>query len=405
MKILYLTSVAFDVFGGNNHLNESLIENLLLNNHEVTLIQSSYVNPDFAPEKIKNNKLFKFHSIVRKKIDKKRMFLRGFDEIIFYNKVISEIKKINKKNIIDIIYYQSSGLSFYVIPKLKKITKKKIVLNIQDLFPDSLQATGSRILKYMILFLRPIQIKIFKKIDHFVVISEDIKNKLVKYGLNHNNISVIYNWYNQKEIYPVKLENNLFVNKYQLTKDKFIIQYAGNLGFVIDYDVIINIAKKISNDSRFIIQIVGDGSNKEHLMNLINKNQLTNIEVLPIQNQSLVKDVYSYADICLISLKKNVIYHSVPSKAGLALACNTPILLVCDKDSLFAQKITNIKAGFVFSNQDILGIVEALKSCIDNSHPYQEMLVNSTLNAKKFFSSETNINMIIDIIANVYKQP
>ncbi|HOI46540.1 MAG TPA: glycosyltransferase family 4 protein [Bacilli bacterium] len=398
MNIIYITTVGFDTFGGNNHLNSALIEDFLKQGHKIHLIQSSYGDLNIVPEHLKNNNNFIFHSIRRGRINKRRLVLRAIDEIVYYNKVIKYASILVDY---DVIYYQSSGLSFYFVPKLLRKLKKNIVFNIQDLFPNSLQSTKKIFSKFLIKIIMPFQIRMYNMVSKVIVISNDIKNELLKYGIDEKKIHVVYNWYNEAEVYPIELEHNRFANKYKMVKNKFVVQYAGNLGYVIDYDFIINLAKKLRNDLTITIQIIGNGSNKDQLKKRLAKAKLNNVEMYPIQDQDIVRDVYSYGDLCFIPLKKGVIFHSVPSKASLALACSVPVLLICDESSDYAKLIIDNKVGFVTGNNNVDKAYQFIIGANRKSDDYYIYKLNSVIFAERLLSRKQNTQKIINIIENI----
>ena len=65
MKLLFITASGFDSFGGSNHLNIALIEDLLKKNHEVLLIQSQITNDSNIGIVIRQNKKFPTRPVIR----------------------------------------------------------------------------------------------------------------------------------------------------------------------------------------------------------------------------------------------------------------------------------------------------------------------------------------------------
>lgn len=396
MDILYITTEGFDTINANNHLNLSLIEDMLLTGYRVIMFQSRRTEFTVVPDRLQKYKDFSTIGVNRKNIPKKRMIARGVDEIRFFKNVLREIKISNIT--FDIIYYQSSGLSFYLLPKLKRISNKPIVMNIQDLFPNSVKSTGIKLLVPIIYLIDLLQKKTYKLVSKFVVISEDIFESLYRKGVPKNKIDVVYNWYDDEVIYPVKPSDNRFMKTYGLSEYRFVVQYAGNLGYVLDYDVFWKLSKRLADYKSIVIEIVGDGSNKDNLINICKSLNITNIEIYPIQPLDIVRDVYSYANICLIPLKKGVIFHSVPSKASVAMACSTPLLVACDQDSEFASNINSRKVGKSFSPDDVEGMAAYIIEQYSNKFLHLEYKKNALEYARTKLNRNVNTRKIINIL-------
>lgn len=395
MKLLFITASGFDSFGGSNHLNIALIEDLLKKNHEVLLIQSQITNDSNIPKVLLDYSNFSFYSIQKRSTNKRKMFRRGFAEIKYYKSII---KYLNSNMGFELAYVQSSGMVSYFIPKLKKKLNIPIIFNIQDLFPDSLNILRKKYLLPIMWFFRLTQKRVYNIVDNIIVISDDIKNQLIKRKVDGRKITIAYNWYNDEEIYPVNINENKFCTKFNLEKNKFIVQYAGNLGYVLDYDFIIKVASILKDQKNIVFQIIGEGSNKSYLVDLCEKHQLSNVEFFPIQPLNIVRDVYSFADLCFIPLKKGVIYHSVPSKASLCLACSTPVLLICDKESIYSNIIKDKKVGEVFSNEEYQNAANFILNLANKNVDINYYKNNTTIVAKNNFSRYINTAIIVDVL-------
>lgn len=398
MKVLYITTEDFSITNANNHLNLSLIEEILKLGNEVMLIQSKTDNVDNTPQLLKSYENFSSISVLRKKVNKNNLFKRWYEENTFYKRAIKEAKHIK----CDVVFYQSSRDSSSFVLRIKKTLKKPVLLNIQDIFPDSLVSTGAVKIKPIISYFENKQRKMYKKVDCITVLSQDMKNTLIKKGVDDKKIFIAYNWFEKDQIKEIGIQQNKFAKKYNLSKEKFIVQYAGNLGFVINYDVFIEVAKRLIDYKNIELQIVGNGSQEEKFKKTALENGLSNVKFFPMQPLELVSDVYSYCDVCLIPLKQGVIYHSVPSKASIVMACKRPIILSCgqsDYTNLFLEN--NIEYIFGCNEYEKIAnkIIELNKVGIDN-----EMVNRAYEYVNENFSQEKNTKLIIKLLENISKR-
>lgn len=78
---------------------------------------------------------------------------------------------------------------------------------------------------------------------------------------------------------------NRFVAKHNLSDKKFYVQYTGTVGFVLDYKMAIEVAKRLANYKDIVFQTIGMGSQREEFEKEVKKNNINNIISLPLETQ------------------------------------------------------------------------------------------------------------------------
>lgn len=361
MKILYFATTAF--FQKPNpsfHLMKSQIEDLLKFGHEIYYIGVEDVKLDkHIPDEFLQNDNFHYALIKRKKSSKKQFVKRYLKGIKYALSAYSYLRQ--WKDDCDVVFLQSSPTILYntLITRLI-MRRKKIVLNIQDMFPGSSIASGvmpQRWMQKVFYFLQKIA---YKHGDIIVGISEDMRNKLIEQGVPKEKTEVILNWFDDTSVREVSWEENRFVKKYNMCREKFYVQYAGTMGYVFDYKMVLDVANSIKEYDDIVIQMIGEGSQKESFIKEAIERNLTNIIFLPLEPQEMVSDVYSACSVCLIPLKHGIIGNSVPSKAGLLMACKRPIITSADSNSEYVKEINDNKIGIACSDDNPTSVVDAI---------------------------------------------
>lgn len=404
MKVLILMSGGFDTYGPSRHLYDSLIDDLLTAGNTVHLIEShSSGNDPDAPEKFIDNKLFSFETI-KVRMAKKNDFLKRYLYGVLYAFKARKPLKKNKKKQFNLVLVQSCPWAPFTVYFAKRILKIPVVWNIQDMFPGSSIASGVMKRRLMQKFFFAFHKIAYKNADYITVISEDMKKKVESQGVETQKIHVILNWFDDQTVHEVAWKENRFVAKFNLDSKIFYVQYAGTMGFVFNYMLIVKVAEKLIDHKDILFHMIGFGSQLNLFKEACKESNLTNIVFLPLQPQDMVSDVYSACSICLIPLKQGVIGNSVPSKVGLLMACKKPIITTADNDSIYNHMINDQKIGFAFSVDDIDGVCKSILKLKENRALRETMGQNAFNYGKELYSRKTNTAKYIGLFKSIVEE-
>lgn len=395
MIILYYASV--DFYSKPNpsyHLMTTMLEDILKAGHSVHLVGCKEKGLEkHIPDNLAANAQFSYELAEVKPVKKSHFVRRYLSGIMYAVKTRKFIKK--QKNKADIIFVQSSPTVLYNIRNARKYAgRAKVIYNIQDMFPGSSIASGVMKRRWMQKVFFALQKCAYKKADVITVISEDMKRKVEEQGVLSDKIKVIVNWFDNTSVQYIEWEENRFVKKNELDKQKFYVQYAGTMGYVFDYEMVLNVAKLLQEYADIEFQMIGAGSQKQDFMSRAEELKLDNIKFLPLEPQEMVSDVYSACSVCFIPLKKGVIGNSVPSKAGLLMACKKPIVSSVDENSDYFNMINENKFGYAVGTdkpEDAAGALlklyqdrELCKEYGENGYKYGHDLYSRDKNMKEY---------------------
>ena len=404
MKLLYIASV--DFYSKPNpsfHLMCAMIEDLLDYGVRVEFIGCAENGlRKHIPDNFLNHPLFHASLISVAKVKKSKFFKRYLNGIQYSIK----LKKYIKRYAIDcdVIFVQSSPTVVFTLRYAKKYSRRhNIIYNIQDMFPGSSIASGVMKRGWMQKIFYSIQKIAYRKADIITVISEDMKKRVCEQGVEQGKIHVIYNWFDDHAIREVFWEENRFVKKYNLDPFKFYVQYAGTMGYVFDYNIVLEVAERLSSYSKIEFQMIGEGSQKDTFMTDAKLRGLTNIKFYPLESQEMVSDVYSACTVCFIPLKKGVIGNSVPSKTGLLMACKRPIITSADIDSEYCTVINKYHLGIAVDASDYKAVVDAILALYNDRAIASWMGKNGFKYGQTLYSRKYNMDkylMLFDSMAD-----
>jgi glycosyltransferase involved in cell wall biosynthesis len=252
--------------------------------------------------------------------------LKYLVEYIYFSLlVIFKYFKIKKNKSYDYIFFSSPPL-FIFFPAffISLISKAKLITDIRDLWPDSV-VVANVITKNSIIYkmFKKLENLTYKKSDHIFTVSESMKDYISK---NNKNVTVIYNGISNEEIeFKKKLPRYSKNNK-----AKIDIYYAGNIGIMQDLKFILRaFNKKRELRDKFNLKLIGDGSKKKEIERYIEKNNLTNVELLgQFPKEKTLEILNKNADVLLINLLENELFEmAIPSKLFDYLLLNKPLLI------------------------------------------------------------------------------
>ncbi len=248
-----------------------------------------------------------------------------------------------KETDIDILAMGSTppinGLMF---KRIKKKLGCKVVYNLQDMFPDSLVTTGMTKQGSLLWKLgRKIEDITYRDADLIVALSEDFKRIVKSRGVPEEKVTVIRNWVDEQAVVNVPRTENTLFDTYGLDREKFYVCYSGNVGMSQNMDMLLDVAKSLSDRPDLGFIIVGDGAYKKQVEARVAAENLTNVTLIPFQPYEKISEVFSLGDCGLIISKAGTGVTSVPSKTWSVMSAARPVLASFDKggelDTIIAE--------------------------------------------------------------------
>lgn len=278
-----------------------------------------------------------------------------------------------------------------VAKKLSKKYKRPVpfIFSLQDMFPESLVHAGlCKENSILCKIGNKISNYTYRHATHIRVISDSMKETLIKKGVPAEKITVIYNWIDTEATVPVAREDNPLFDELGLERDKFYVTYAGNLGNSQNVEVLLECAAALKDkeDLRFVI--FGGGSEKDRFEKRIADSGLTNVRLFPLQPMERVSQVYSLGDLSFVTCKKGIGIGAFPSKTVSILATGTPVIASFDLDSDLCRILKEHQAGLCADAEDAQGAVDAIYTFYSNRELCQQYGVNARRLACDRFSKE-----------------
>lgn len=284
------------------------------------------------------------------------------------------------------------------LPLLVKaiIPNRPFIYTVFDIYPDVLEKLGVIKSAWFAKLIRTIEKFYYRKSSSIVVLSKGFKDNLVSCGIDDKKIHIIPACVDI-DLFAPKMDNNHLKEGWGL-QNKFVVLYAGNVGYSQGLESMLDAASLLSENKRIEFVIVGDGVNLATLKQKAQDDHLSNVqfhEFLPYQE---VPDLYAAADTCLVSMKPELVVESVPSKTYSIMASGKPVIATVQGASEVGYLLHEANCGICVPPQDPEALKEAILSLYLDNKQRLVMAENSRKFAVQHFSRTVAASRYSDLI-------
>lgn len=290
------------------------------------------------------------------------------------------------------------------MPLIKWLRHKPTVYNLQDIFPDSLVGTGLAKKDGLLWKIgRKIENITYKYSDKIIVISEDFKKNIMAKGVPEDKIVVVYNWVDQNAVVDVERSDNKLIGKYGIDPDKFYLEYSGNIGLTQNMDMLLDVMKDLQKSHPDIgLILVGDGAYKAQVEDIIKRDELKNVTMLPFQDYEDISHVFSLGDVGLVISKPGVGANSVPSKTWSIMSASRPVLANFDENEMKSILEEN-NCGIFTKAGDKEAFMSAILKLYSDRKAAAEMGRNGRAFVMANLTREVGTQKYVEVIKSVVK--
>ncbi|KTD11584.1 glycosyltransferase, group 1 family [Legionella gratiana] len=256
-----------------------------------------------------------------------------------------------RKKQFDVIFVFVPSPITSVIPAiyLKWRLRAHLAVWVQDLWPESVQATGFIRNNFLLKIIGYLVKGIYAAADTLLVQSKAFPTLMEKYTSLEK---VVY--------YPNSFldssagsttHKDLPAHLLSELESQTCFVFAGNLGTAQSLETIINAAEKIAHLTQCKIILIGSGSMSDWLYLQITQRKIKNVLIPGRFPAVIMPHIFSKAAALLVTLKKDKLFsYTIPSKVQAYLAAGRPILAALDGEG--ARIVKEAQAGLVAPAED-----------------------------------------------------
>ncbi len=294
----------------------------------------------------------------------------------------------------DIIIATSPQFFTAVGGYLSSIFKRKPwVMEVRDLWPESIKAVGAMEDGPMLSFLERMELFLYRQADRIVVVTDAFREDIVGRGIPARKIHVIKNGVHLENYRPrprdLELQAKLGL------EGKYVVGYLGTHGMSHKLDFILECAADTTYTNVHYL-FIGDGAEKEKLLKTKKRLKLDNVTMLdPVPKEEVARYI-SLTDLALVPLKKSDTFKTViPSKIFENAAMQKPILLGVEGES--KALIESYRAGLCFEPENKADFLEKLGRLVGDFRFYEHCQEGCQRLARDFDRNKL-ANRLLDIL-------
>lgn len=238
---------------------------------------------------------------------------------------------------------------------LKRLFRAHLAIWVQDLWPDSLMATGFVKNQHILRLVAGMVRLIYRGADTLLVQSAAFIEPVARYA---DRSKIVY-FPNFAPAWP-DCESPLSPKIETLISTAFTVVFAGNLGRAQDLGTILDAADRLQDDAPDAqILIAGSGSQEAWLGAEIARRQLRNVHPIGWVDGKAIPALFRRADALLVTLGSTAALEAtIPSKIPAYMQAGKPIVAALNGEG--ARLIQEAEAGLVVRSGDGPGLADSI---------------------------------------------
>lgn len=239
---------------------------------------------------------------------------------------------------------------------LKKIKSAPVFFWVQDLWPESLSATGAIKNKSVLELVGKLVCFIYRGCDRLLIQSPAFAPLIEKQGVHPDKIRYFPNsvekTYKPAVLHIEEIEEVLPIG--------FRIVFAGNIGAAQDFGTILSAAEMLKKYSDIQWIILGDGRKSGWVREQVELRGLSDsVHLLGRYPLEAMNGFFAQADAMLVTLKKDPIFAAtIPSKIQSYMACGKPIIAGLDGEG--SRLVVGSGSGLASPAEDVSALAKSV---------------------------------------------
>lgn len=274
------------------------------------------------------------------------------------------------------------------------LKRSPVVIWVQDLWPESLSATGHVRNQTVLNVVERVVRFIYRHTDLLLVQSKAFEQPVRKLA---SNTPIIYYPNSVDEAFCVP--STVAVPDIQGMNDGFTVMFAGNIGVAQAVEVIVEAATLLKDYSDIHFVVLGQGSRWEWMRQEVETRGLANLYLpgrFPVET---MPGLMQKASALLVTLTDQPIFAvTVPNKVQAYMASGKPILACLNGEG--ARVVIEAKAGLAVPAEDAQGLAAAILRLYEMTPGERDKLGS---NGRHFYKAHFNHAKLVNELIGYFE--
>ena len=389
MKILLITQNFYPEIGsGANRLKNLYVQ--LSKNHEVEVLTTdpSYPNAKmYKEDKYWNNQFVnESKDIMRLNMRMNKQSKSMIFRLLYYFELAYKVRVYVRKyqKLYDAVYVTTPNIFIpWAAFFQKKKTGVKRILEVRDLWPDSVRDVEKMNIDIIFPVLKFMEKMLYKQSDKIVINNEGFR-KYINRMIKNKPILFLPNAFSEDEV------------QFEKAPDNFRVIYTGNIGFAQSYEKLQEMAHKLE-ENKINFKIIGYGMNAHLFQSYIEYNDFKYVtfEEEKTREECLVEIRNSNVQLSILK-DSEVFLNVLPGKVIDGIASGVPV--VTNLGGYTSDLVNEYQVGYAKEKATSDELADAIKKIKASKELETEMRTNSKRLSRSHFLWETNIEKLEEFI-------
>jgi glycosyltransferase involved in cell wall biosynthesis len=272
---------------------------------------------------------------------------------------------------------------------LKRLKRAPLFFWVQDLWPESLSATGVVRARWILALVDRLVRFIYRHCNLILVQSRAFMPHVQAQGVPTEKVRYYPN--SAEDLYrPVAVEER--APERALLPSGFRVMFAGNVGAAQDFETILAAAERLKSERDIQWVIIGEGRRYAWLAQEIARRGLRgSVRLLGRHPVESMPRFFALADALLVTLRNEPIFSlTLPTKIQSYLACGRPIVAALDGEG--ARVIKESGSGLAVAAGDAAALADAVSRLHRTPAPERESMGRR---GRVYFEREFERSMLV----------
>ncbi|HVP06994.1 MAG TPA: glycosyltransferase family 4 protein [Candidatus Acidoferrum sp.] len=206
---------------------------------------------------------------------------------------------------------------------ISKMRRARFIIEVRDLQPESAEDFGNLNRSFFTRLIKKLVHTMYRKADRIISVTDGITSYLVSTGIPTDRITTVKSGFSSEF---VEAGYNGIRKKFGW-EEKFLVLYAGTLGWAHSLETIIEAARQLNDKPEICFVFVGEGQKRQALEGMVRDYGLKNVHFTGSQPLETIPHFLKASNVLIESLKEVPITKGTfPAKLYEYMASGRPIV-------------------------------------------------------------------------------